>query len=286
MASVVLARREPRVTAFDRCRPAISTRRCAPPLWPTRSLSISSRPTANACHSRKARSTASGATRSCTTSTCGERQVSCARVLRPGGLAVFCEPWGENALLEWGAAARLPYLRGQGADPRRETAAAGGPGAAAVVRPSRGWWSRAINCWRWPGGIARHRTAQPGPAMVRRPLAGSGQPALSRCAATWCSPLCRSRGGRPRSGCPDRCESPVSPTLHRLRSQRISRTVFRHASICCMLGSERSPMTCSAPVRESRDSCTTLRRPCSGPTPSRLPGRVRPPCLGCRAAYS
>jgi len=31
-----------------------------------------------------------------------------ARVLRPGGLAVFCEPWGENPLLEW-ARRRLPY---------------------------------------------------------------------------------------------------------------------------------------------------------------------------------
>jgi SAM-dependent methyltransferase len=30
------------------------------------------------------------------------------RVLRPGGLAVFCEPWGENPLLDW-ARRRLPY---------------------------------------------------------------------------------------------------------------------------------------------------------------------------------
>jgi SAM-dependent methyltransferase len=30
------------------------------------------------------------------------------RVLRPGGRAVFCEPWGENALLNW-ARRRLPY---------------------------------------------------------------------------------------------------------------------------------------------------------------------------------
>jgi ubiquinone/menaquinone biosynthesis C-methylase UbiE len=30
------------------------------------------------------------------------------RVLCPGGLAVFCEPWGENPLLNW-ARARLPY---------------------------------------------------------------------------------------------------------------------------------------------------------------------------------
>src|SRR5262245_25531245 len=29
------------------------------------------------------------------------------RVLRPGGIAVFCEPWGENPLLEW-ARLRLP----------------------------------------------------------------------------------------------------------------------------------------------------------------------------------
>ncbi len=31
-----------------------------------------------------------------------------ARVLRPGGVAVFCEPWGENPLLSW-ARSRLPY---------------------------------------------------------------------------------------------------------------------------------------------------------------------------------
>jgi SAM-dependent methyltransferase len=30
------------------------------------------------------------------------------RVLRPGGRAVFCEPWGENVLLDW-ARRRLPY---------------------------------------------------------------------------------------------------------------------------------------------------------------------------------
>ncbi len=30
------------------------------------------------------------------------------RVLRPGGVAVFAEPWGDNALLEW-ARRRLPY---------------------------------------------------------------------------------------------------------------------------------------------------------------------------------
>src|SRR5262249_45543370 len=30
------------------------------------------------------------------------------RILPPGGLAVFCEPWGENPLLEW-ARGRLPY---------------------------------------------------------------------------------------------------------------------------------------------------------------------------------
>ena len=30
------------------------------------------------------------------------------RVLRPGGAAVFCEPWGENPLLGW-ARRRLPY---------------------------------------------------------------------------------------------------------------------------------------------------------------------------------
>ncbi len=30
------------------------------------------------------------------------------RVLRPGGVAVFCKPWGENPLLRW-ARRRLPY---------------------------------------------------------------------------------------------------------------------------------------------------------------------------------
>ncbi len=30
------------------------------------------------------------------------------RVLQPGGIAVFCEPWGENVLLSW-ARRRLPY---------------------------------------------------------------------------------------------------------------------------------------------------------------------------------
>jgi SAM-dependent methyltransferase len=30
------------------------------------------------------------------------------RVLRPGGVAVFCEPWGENLLLNW-ARSRFPY---------------------------------------------------------------------------------------------------------------------------------------------------------------------------------
>src|SRR5262249_38340916 len=30
------------------------------------------------------------------------------RVLRPDGIAVFCEPWGENPLLNW-ARRRLPY---------------------------------------------------------------------------------------------------------------------------------------------------------------------------------
>ncbi len=31
------------------------------------------------------------------------------RVLRPGGVAVLCEPWGENPILRW-ARRRLPYL--------------------------------------------------------------------------------------------------------------------------------------------------------------------------------
>jgi SAM-dependent methyltransferase len=38
----------------------------------------------------------------------GQAAAELARVLKPGGLAVFCEPWGENPLLEW-ARRRLPY---------------------------------------------------------------------------------------------------------------------------------------------------------------------------------
>jgi SAM-dependent methyltransferase len=34
------------------------------------------------------------------------------RILRPGGIAVFCEPWGENPILSW-ARCRLPYPRKQ-----------------------------------------------------------------------------------------------------------------------------------------------------------------------------
>jgi SAM-dependent methyltransferase len=40
------------------------------------------------------------------------------RVLRPGGLAVFCEPWGENPLLSW-ARRRLSY-RGKERTPDEE----------------------------------------------------------------------------------------------------------------------------------------------------------------------
>jgi hypothetical protein len=45
------------------------------------------------------------------------------RVLRPGGVAVFCEPWGENALLEW-ARRNAPYAgkqRTRDERPLRET---------------------------------------------------------------------------------------------------------------------------------------------------------------------
>ena len=38
----------------------------------------------------------------------GRAAAELSRVLRPGGLAVFCEPWGENPLLDW-ARRRLPY---------------------------------------------------------------------------------------------------------------------------------------------------------------------------------
>ncbi len=41
-----------------------------------------------------------------------------ARVLRPGGVAVFCEPWGDNPLLTW-ARRRLPYP-GKGRTPDEE----------------------------------------------------------------------------------------------------------------------------------------------------------------------
>jgi SAM-dependent methyltransferase len=53
------------------------------------------------------------------------------RVLRPGGVAVFCEPWGENALLEW-ARRRLPYPGKQRTRDERPLRAAGlGPLRAA-----------------------------------------------------------------------------------------------------------------------------------------------------------
>jgi SAM-dependent methyltransferase len=45
------------------------------------------------------------------------------RVLRPGGIAVFCEPWGANPLLNW-ARKRLPYpgkQRTVDEEPLRET---------------------------------------------------------------------------------------------------------------------------------------------------------------------
>src|SRR5581483_7996725 len=52
------------------------------------------------------------------------------RVLRPSGIAVFCEPWGDNPLLNW-ARRRLPYagkdrtpdeqpLRGRDLQPLRQ----------------------------------------------------------------------------------------------------------------------------------------------------------------------
>ncbi|HLW68233.1 MAG TPA: class I SAM-dependent methyltransferase, partial [Gemmataceae bacterium] len=40
------------------------------------------------------------------------------RILRPGGIAVFCEPWGGNPLLAWGRR-RLPYP-GKGRTPDEE----------------------------------------------------------------------------------------------------------------------------------------------------------------------
>ena len=40
------------------------------------------------------------------------------RVLRPGGLAVFCEPWGENPLLSW-VRRRVPY-RGKERTPEEQ----------------------------------------------------------------------------------------------------------------------------------------------------------------------
>ena len=50
-------------------------------------------------------------------------------MLRPGGVAVFCEPWGENPALKF-ARNRLPY-RGQGTHARRGAAPpVAGPRAA------------------------------------------------------------------------------------------------------------------------------------------------------------
>ena len=46
--------------------------------------------------------------RSCTILTLRPPARELFRVLRPGGVAVFCEPWGENLLLRW-ARRHLPY---------------------------------------------------------------------------------------------------------------------------------------------------------------------------------
>jgi hypothetical protein len=53
------------------------------------------------------------------------------RVLRPGGMAVFCEPWGENPLLDW-ARRRLPYPGKQRTRDERPLRAADLPALRAV----------------------------------------------------------------------------------------------------------------------------------------------------------
>jgi SAM-dependent methyltransferase len=53
------------------------------------------------------------------------------RVLRPGGVAVFCEPWGDNALLDW-ARRRLPYPGKQRTRDERPLRAADLPALRAV----------------------------------------------------------------------------------------------------------------------------------------------------------
>jgi SAM-dependent methyltransferase len=56
------------------------------------------------------------------------------RVLQPGGIAVFCEPWGENPLLSW-ARRRLPYP-GKERTPDEQPLSRGHLGALREVFPS------------------------------------------------------------------------------------------------------------------------------------------------------
>ncbi len=84
------------------------------------------------------------------------------RVLRPGGIAVFCEPWGENPLLD-SARRRLPYS-GQAAYPRR-TPPPGRRSAGSLDGLSRDGSGRSSTFLDGPAR-ARKRVVQPGIGVV------------------------------------------------------------------------------------------------------------------------
>ncbi len=106
MASVVLARRGAQVTACDL---SLGYLKEAQARARANGVTANRRsPTANTCRSRTGRSTASGAARSCITFDLRCAGPELHRALRPGGVAVFCEPWGENRWLRW-ARRHAPY---------------------------------------------------------------------------------------------------------------------------------------------------------------------------------
>ena len=87
------------------------------------------------------------------------------RVLRPGGVAVFCEPWGGNPLLEF-ARRCLPYP-GKHRTPDERPLRRGGPGTAPGTLP-RLCRSGAFNSWGWPA-------AGPPAKPYRRPVGPMGR---------------------------------------------------------------------------------------------------------------
>ena len=146
MAAVVMARRGAGVTAFD-LSPAYVDGGAAAGVGQRRGRRF-------APSRRRAAAVAdgsfdrSGATPCCTTWTSARAVRECAASWRPGGVAVFCEPWGENPLLTW-AQRRLHYA-GKGTRPTRSRCACG------TCRPLREVFpplrpSRAVSCFRWCG---------------------------------------------------------------------------------------------------------------------------------------